>query len=455
MKHLVNQLRIEIHCPSEEQALQLRHTFGLALQQQIEVVIDRVCSRYIAEDEWIRLDKLELDLGTFSMHAFYQTFADIFSGKFEEALVQKIASIPFEERRESLQRSQVELLHFFLLTGTMPWWADEQSLDINEIVSGQMQKHNERFIAFLQRNRFNENLWRRIALQLNPEARYKIIAAMPILPEVMKVYKAWTEMILKQYVSPASNVNQTDILLGDIVLEHVPALSDANVAKQVPGIFEISISRIFPSASQQELRDVVNALPAIIAQNASALNTIPNAGPNSLSSDPMPAIEKYISRYAGAVLLAQFLRPFFQKLDLLDGIAWRNKAAQYKAVQLVRFICTGEQHTPEYSLVLEKLLCGVPIEEPVPFDAALKQAELDEALVLLSAIIEHWQALRNTSIDGLRNSFLVRDGSLSRNDGHWLLQVERKTMDVLLEKLPWGYTTITLPWNNYLIYVEW
>jgi hypothetical protein len=455
MKHLVNQLRIEIHCPSEEQALQLRHTFGLALQQQIEVVIDRVCSRYIAEDEWIRLDKLELDLGTFSMHTFYQTFADIFSGKFEEALVQKIASIPLDERQESIQRSQVELLHFFLLTGTMPWWADEQSLDLNAIVSEQMQKHTERFIAFLQRNRFNKNLWRRIALQLNPDERYKIITAIPVLPEVMKVYKAWTEMILKQYRSLVSNVNQTDILLGNIVLENVPAFSEGNVAKQVQSIFERSISRIFTKASQQELQDVANTLPSIIAQNESALPAITDARLSSLPGDPVPGAEKYISRYAGAVLLAQFLRPFFQKINLLDGVAWKNKAAQYKAVQLIRFLCTGEQHTPEYSLVLEKLLCGVPIEEPIPLDAALQQEELDETLVLLSAIIEHWQVLRNTSIDGLRNSFLIRDGNISRSGEHWLLQVERKTMDVLLEKLPWGYTTIALPWNNYLIYVEW
>jgi hypothetical protein len=275
------------------------------------------------------------------------------------------------------------------------------------------------------------------------------------LPEVMKVYKVWTEMILKQYVSLVSNVNQTDILLGNIVLEHVPAFSEGNAAKQVQGIFERSISRIFTTASQQELQDVANTLPSIIAQNESALPTITDAGLSSLPGDSAPVAEKYISRYAGAVLLAQFLRPFFQKNNLLDGIAWKNKAAQYKAVQLIRFLCTGEQHTPEYSLVLEKLLCGVPIEEPIPLDAALQQEELDETLVLLSAIIEHWQVLRNTSINGLRNSFLIRDGSISRSGEHWLLQVERKTMDVLLEKLPWGYTTITLPWNNYLIYVEW
>ena len=452
MKHLVNQLRSEIHCPSEEQALQLRHNFGLALQQQLEVVIDRVCSRYISEDEWIRLDKLELDLGTFSSHTFYQTFADIFSGKFEEALVRKIASIPPEERRESIQRSQVELLQYFLLSGTMPWWADEQALDINTIVAEQVQQRAAQLRTFLQRNRFNENLWRRIVLQLNPDARYRIAAALPEVMAIVQVYKTWTDMILKQHISNVWSGERTDILLADIVLEHVPVLSDIN-ADIAQRIFEQSISRIFPNISQNELQDIVNTLPAITGQDASPFTTIAEA--NLLPADTLPVGEKYITRYAGAVLLAQFLRPFFQKLNLLDGVSWKDKASQYKGVQLIRFLCTGEQYTPEYSLVLEKLLCGIPVEEPVPLDAALQQEELDEALVLLQAIIEHWQALRNTSVEGLRNSFLVRDGSLSRNDGHWLLQVERKTMDVLLEKLPWGYTTITLPWNNYLIYVEW
>jgi hypothetical protein len=455
MKHLVNQLRIEIRCPSEEQALQLRHNFGLVLQQQVEVVIDRVCSRYISDNEWIRLDKLELDLGTFSAYTFYQSFAEVFSGKFEEALVHKIASISSVERNESIQRSHVELLQYFLLSGTMPWWADEQSVDINAIAAEQMQQHRDQLRSFLLRNRFNENLWSRIVLQLRADIRSEIIATVPALFEIVQVYKTWIDMVVKRNIAQASIRDGQDILLTDIVLEHFPALSAVTSSNPVPRIFEKSLSRIFLNASLKDLHDITAALPVIIRETEPTLAEPLPAEGNLQVADTVPVAEKYISKCAGAVLLAQFLRPFFQKLDLLDGIAWKSKAAQYKGVQLIRFLCTGEQYTPEYSLVLEKLLCGIPIEEPVPLDASLQQDELDEAQVLLQAIIEHWQALRNTSIDGLRNSFLMRDGSLSRSDVHWLLQVERKTMDVLLEKIPWGYTTITLPWNNYLIYVEW
>lgn len=455
MKHLVNQLRIEIHCPSEDQALQLRHSFGLVLQQQIEVVIDRVCSRYISDDEWIRLDKLELDLGTFSSYTFYQSFAEVFSGKFEAALVQKIASISPGERKESIQRSQLELLQYFLLSGTMPWWADEQGLDINAITVEQLQQHPEQLRSFLLRNRLNENLWRRIVLQLHADTRAEIIAALPVLLEIVQVYQTWIDMIVKRNIVSAWNPERAAIQLTDMVLEHAPAISTATSVREVQRIFEKYIGRIFSNASLKELHDIATAMPVIVDECGPAAGNPADTGRDLPEADTVPVAEKYISKYAGAVLLAQFLRPFFQKLNLLDGIAWKSKAAQYKGVQLIRFLCTGEQYTPEYSLVLEKLLCGIPIDEPVPLDASLQQDELDEAQVLLQAIIEHWQALRNTSVDGLRNSFLMRDGSLSRNDAHWLLQVERKTMDVLLEKLPWGYTTITLPWNNYLIYVEW
>ncbi len=82
-----------------------------------------------------------------------------------------------------------------------------------------------------------------------------------------------------------------------------------------------------------------------------------------------------------------------------------------------------------------------------------------EAEQLLAAVIAHWSALKNTSVNGLRESFLKRDAILTRSasasDGGWLLQVERKTLDILLDSIPWGYNQVRLPWNDYIIMVEW
>lgn len=74
---------------------------------------------------------------------------------------------------------------------------------------------------------------------------------------------------------------------------------------------------------------------------------------------------------------------------------------------------------------------------------------------LLQAAIGHWSVLKNTSVDGLRETFLQRNGKISRVEKGWKLQVERKTVDVLLAKLPWGLGIIKLPWMNDMMFVEW
>ena len=46
-------------------------------------------------------------------------------------------------------------------------------------------------------------------------------------------------------------------------------------------------------------------------------------------------------------------------------------------------------------------------------------------------------------------------GVLRAQDGHWLLQVERATHDVLLDRVPWGLSIVRLPWMPRLLQVQW
>jgi hypothetical protein len=73
----------------------------------------------------------------------------------------------------------------------------------------------------------------------------------------------------------------------------------------------------------------------------------------------------------------------------------------------------------------------------------------------LKAVITNWPKLKNTSVEGLRETFLKREGILTKKDNGWLLQVEKKTPDVLLESIPWSYSTLAFSWNNYIIFTEW
>lgn len=156
---------------------------------------------------------------------------------------------------------------------------------------------------------------------------------------------------------------------------------------------------------------------------------------------------------AGLVLLHPFLPRFFEGL----GIAREREILHpERALALLHFLAAGQTVTPEYELMLPKLLCGIPFGTPVPFDVDLSKEETEEAAALLKAVIQHWEALRNTTPDGLRGNFLLRPGKLSRRkDGDWSLQVETKTHDVLLNHLPWGIGMVQLPWMNRMLWVEW
>ncbi len=155
---------------------------------------------------------------------------------------------------------------------------------------------------------------------------------------------------------------------------------------------------------------------------------------------------------AGLVLLHPFLPQFFGAL----GIAEENQLLRpERALCLLHFLATGQGIAPEYELMLAKILCNVPLEMPVEADVELTDKEQEEAGGLLTAVIDHWEALRNTSPDGLRGTFLLRSGKISLRGEDLLLQVEPQTWDILLEQLPWGISMIRLPWMDRMLWVEW
>jgi hypothetical protein len=87
----------------------------------------------------------------------------------------------------------------------------------------------------------------------------------------------------------------------------------------------------------------------------------------------------------------------------------------------------------------------------------LMMTDVDRQLAheLLGAVIEHWEALGTISPEGLREAFLQREGKLVSTDAGWRLTVERKTLDILLTRIPWGFLTIKLPWMTSLLFVDW
>lgn len=166
------------------------------------------------------------------------------------------------------------------------------------------------------------------------------------------------------------------------------------------------------------------------------------------------ADELYVGN-AGLVILWPFLGHFFARLDLLDERRFRDLAARQRAVGLLQHIATAEAAFPEYLLPLNKLLCGMELAEVFDFGPPVSGAEAQECEDLLAAVIAQAPILRDMSVPGFRGTFLLRPGLLRARDGAWLLQVERETYDIVLERFPWGWEWVRLPWMEAPLRVEW
>jgi hypothetical protein len=126
-----------------------------------------------------------------------------------------------------------------------------------------------------------------------------------------------------------------------------------------------------------------------------------------------------------------------------------------RAIQLIHYLAYGDKKTPENMLQLNKVLCTYPLNAPVLGYFRMSEKEEEECTELLETILSHWQALKSSSIQGLRETFFQREGSLRKDGNDWILTVEKKAFDILLEQIPWSFRTVKLPWNNYVIHVEW
>ncbi len=163
---------------------------------------------------------------------------------------------------------------------------------------------------------------------------------------------------------------------------------------------------------------------------------------------------------AGLVLVGAFLPQFFQALDLLgrddEGrVRMRDAEALSRAVHLLQCLVDGTTATPEAALALNKVLCGVSPADPVAGAIEATDAEREAVERLLKSVLGNWSVLQGTSIAGLRETFLQREGRLETSADGYRLTVQRKTLDVLVDQLPWSYSVLLHGWMRQPLYTRW
>jgi hypothetical protein len=169
-----------------------------------------------------------------------------------------------------------------------------------------------------------------------------------------------------------------------------------------------------------------------------------------------PSADVFINN-AGLILPVPFLSSFFQRLGLLDARKrFLNGEAQFSAVWALHKVLSPEQPLlVEGEMPLNKLLCGLPVSEPVPppLPAILESAGR-KAPVMLRSIIGHWKGLGTATPETFIRDFLLR-GGLLRFGNERRLHVETAPRDIALYSLPWAISVIQTPWMDKPLMTHW
>lgn len=172
-------------------------------------------------------------------------------------------------------------------------------------------------------------------------------------------------------------------------------------------------------------------------------------------AQPVPFTGDANLRNAGMVIVAPYIERLFDLLDITVDGAFISEETRQRGVHLLQYVVTAEESTPEHQLALNKLLCGIPAGVPLVLGITVTDKERDTILQMLGGVIKHWSAIGSTTVEGLRETFLQREGSLYYQDEAWQMKVPQRGVDILLYRLPWGYKMIKFSWMAAPLNVTW
>lgn len=499
MKHRIRRQILELDLPREQGAYALQQRASRVFQEQVLPELDKVFSRIAPADRIVRLDRLEVDLGNIGESGWERRFVE----RCVEQVARQVADAAFEvgeagRQPETLtpEENAQRTVAYFLETGLLPWYAKSLTMSdlektLNSLSAEALAVFSRSLLPLLQRD---ERVVQRLAEQFSPVFSEKIVSV------ALGLHEGWASravQIRQQQTGQVWSRAQRAVFfekmlrLGSVALRSLPP--EPAVLTQ---FFEEKTPQPAPRRAVQgdEVREVfsqkkvatggLDDVPEMLRpapEEALAELPVPSPSPAEPTPEPQPSqrpapqpqAERPASRKtaaafaeglavegAGLVILGPYLSMFFEHLGLRLSTLSPDDAlpeAHARAALLLHYLATGEERPEEHRLVLPKILCGIPLETPVPQELELSEAEKAEAENLLEAVVRNWPTLKNTSTEGLRNGFLRRNGLLRWQDERqaWTLQVERMAQDILLDRLPWTISTLKLPWMRGLMQVEW
>ncbi|WP_462255459.1 contractile injection system tape measure protein [Ferruginibacter sp.] len=477
LQHTIKKFSLELQTQSIEESYALHRRCNKLVKENLIGGLDKILSTQFDKDEIVKINKIEIDLGIISNSDLEKEFIEKCIAGFAEKIKninvsKKIDSALPEIEIINKETNCIEQFFYFLSTGKVPW-----ALQGINFVNWQTE-----LIGAIKNNQgyFIEKLTETAALQ--PAAIERLIIQfddffiLAVLPDNIPIVKTDLEnlfLAIKKIIPFSQMIAVRKKILQVVlpVLLNFPLKNEENkiqqlienLSKDYPGTEEKTlislqekITAIVKKVNENILAGEVNNITAEKKINEEVKMATKNESTEEKINNSTEEKSVFIEN-AGLIILHPFLQNLFKTTGLMEEERFKSDFCKQKAAHLLQYLINGEQQLPEFVMPLNKILCGLTNEEHIDRFIQLEDAEIKEAGELLKAVITHWTVLKNTSAASLQQTFLQRKGKLSFNetDGYWKLQVERNTVDILLDKIPWGFAYIKLPWMLSPLAVEW
>jgi len=480
--NIIKKTIIDLQYNGSEDAFDLQKKITDWSGKSLASTLENVFEKIKVSDNILIIDKMELDIVIDEQGNWVESL----SKEVADQLIKHLESYKDSDNvsgiiKKSVNGNFFEAFIYFLQQGVLPWWSDikDQNIFFEQLdkllQTGLMPEMKTTLSSLfaeekiIQRTiwQIPDNLFYQMIFNLSPEIRqqterirmdidkmksFASLEEKKLLDFVFKkvlltgIGKAEEKHLIDKFTELIKNLDHQLTLLA-VLQKAVVEIKDKHFKTEIKKLLALAIKSQKSSKDKPEESspDTLKEVKLRESENERQIN-------GRHKESKRKETEGIYIKDAGLVIVAGFLSMIFKKLSIVDD----NKITDInKAVCLVHFLAEGESNFAEFELGLAKVLCGIQMEAPIDTSIVLSDDEKQEANELLLSVIEYWSILKDTSVEGLRESFLMRKGKLSFTDNEWLLQIEQKPYDMLLQNIPWNISMIKLPWMDYLLKTEW
>jgi len=476
--HIIQKVFLEITVNNKEKALRIKDDINSFLSIDVFPEIEKHIRalEYKLAGHTLQIPRLELNVDVKSS-ALNMELKDQIAELFKDELseITKPIETSHQETESDTkaylvdnQEKMLKALIYFLEKGAMPWWNSESNTMailepkvFNLLISANNFQKN--IVSVLSK----ENVRNRLINQLSNEQIAQLCLAILKNKELMVNLETDT-------IHHLSKLNHTDRiaiwrLIFNVISEYLttsnPHLREY-LLREISTIEQMGLSqtksnhqnrktvvKIFPFITENEISESLKTNAADQPENVTtSIETIQEK--NATIQEEVNQNEGQYIQNAGLILIHPFIKTLFEHCELLDPKTQQLTDPELCA-HLLHYIATGKINAPEYDMIFEKFLCNIPMHQTINRHIKLSRKHKKQAKNVIESVQHNWAPMKKSSAALLQNEFFQRPGKLVITDSDYTLTVERKTQDILLEKLSWGIGLVKLPWQKKFIFVNW